>query len=565
MRKFVRRHWLPLSAGALLFLIVLASAIGLAWEAGQVKRQARTTAAVKDFVLDLFQKANPEYTNGKMPTMRDAVDLGAKRLDTIPASEPELRAELQVTLGMIYQQLGMPQQAYDMHAAALAVLKAHSPDPLLTVRAERFEAVEVGNLGDFVAAKALSDDALDRMHRLRRPPLSDLVHTLDTANYVAIHRADLAEQKRLSDEAIAALQAADADGAEVDEEIRAMALAMKADYLRKSHDDATAVEYYKRVWSLKISPQTRSAYGMMLGVSLQNLGRFEEAADYLGQTWDSTKQVYGESNSRSLRIGQVFVINEAYAGHIRRATEHMASLLDANSRQSPPHEDVAAEIQLNYGEMLTSLEQYGHAVEHIQVTIAYCKAHPNGQADLYAEAESALGYVELSTNRLADAQASFERSLRIAADHKLPDTSATNARLAYAHALQNDLDDALRLAKQARDDAIHGGGEKSFDTADVHFFYGRILEMAERPREAEAEYRASLALHAALLPPDGLHFYSAESRFALGKLLARDPTTRKEGRKLLGQAVALRENTLGADNAHTQQAKQELAKLASVQ
>jgi tetratricopeptide (TPR) repeat protein len=476
-----------------------------------------------------------------------------------------LHAELQVTLGMIYQQLGMPQQAYDMHAAALAVLKAHSPDPLLTVRAERFEAVEVGNLGDFVAAKAFSDDALDRLHRVRRPPLSELVHTLDTANYVAIHRSDLAGQKRWSDEAIAALQAADADGANVDEETRAMALAMKADYLRKSHDDAAAVEYYKRVWTLKISPQTRSGYGMTLGVSLQNLGRYDEAADYLGKTWDSTKQIYGESNSRTLRIGQVLVINEAYAGHIRQASDHMAALLDASARQTPPHEDVTAEIRLNYGEMLTTLEQYDRAAEHIQAAIAYCTSHPNAQADLYAEAETALGYVELSTNRLADAQASFERSLRIAADHKLTDTSTTRARLAYAQALQNNLDDALKLAKQARDDAIHTGGEKSFDTADVHFFYGRILEMAERPREAQVEYRAALAAHAALRPPDGLHFYSAESRFALGKLLALDPQTREESRKLLGQVVALRQETLGADNASTLKAKQELAKLASVQ
>src|ERR1700722_3594553 len=33
MRKFVRRHWLPLTAGALLFLVVLGSAIALAWQA----------------------------------------------------------------------------------------------------------------------------------------------------------------------------------------------------------------------------------------------------------------------------------------------------------------------------------------------------------------------------------------------------------------------------------------------------------------------------------------------------------------------------------------------------
>ena len=44
--------------------------------------------------------------NGKMPTMRDAVDLGAKRLETIPATEPELRAELLLTTA-VAQRLGV--------------------------------------------------------------------------------------------------------------------------------------------------------------------------------------------------------------------------------------------------------------------------------------------------------------------------------------------------------------------------------------------------------------------------------------------------------------------------
>ena len=69
----------------------------------------------------------------KVPTVRDAVDLGVQRLDNIPASEPELKAELQVTLGTIYYQLGLLKQAQEMHAQAVVALKIHSPDPLLTI------------------------------------------------------------------------------------------------------------------------------------------------------------------------------------------------------------------------------------------------------------------------------------------------------------------------------------------------------------------------------------------------------------------------------------------------
>ena len=91
LRKFVARHWLPLAAGATALLAIVAGAGGIAWEARQRQlaaesalHEAQTAAAVKDFVLGLFEKANPNATQGKVVTLRDAVDLGVQRLDRIP-------------------------------------------------------------------------------------------------------------------------------------------------------------------------------------------------------------------------------------------------------------------------------------------------------------------------------------------------------------------------------------------------------------------------------------------------------------------------------------------------
>jgi serine/threonine protein kinase len=560
MRKFMRRHWLPLSAGALLFFIVLASAIGLAWEAAQVERQARSTAAVKDFLLDLFQKANPDVTNGKVPTMRDAVDLGAKRLESISSTEPELRAELQVTLGMIYHQLGMAQQAYDMHMAALTVLRQHSSDPELTVKAARFAAVEAGHLGNFAMAQTLADEALDRLHRIPGASAQALITTLDVVNYVAVHRSDLATQKRVTDEAMKAIE-----GQNLPDDVLGTAFAMRADYARLSHDDATATDYYKRLWKLDVSPQIRTNTGMTLGISLQNQGHYEEAATYLNQTWQTSKQAFGDSHTRTLRIGQVLSFNESYEGHIRQAYEHMAQLLRDSHQASPPHEDVIAEIEINCGDMLLMLEEYAPALEHVKAAKAYSDKHPEGETRFRVEVFASMGNVYLYTGKLDDAQKMFEESLRFAAEKKVPEIAGTEAHLAFIEAERNDVDAALRMAAKSRADLLQADGENSFDAVDIHYFSGRVFELAERPREAEAEYRASIKSQIALTPPDGMHFASADDRFALGKLLARNPATREEGRTLLGQAAALREETLGAGNAHTQEAKQERDKLASVQ
>jgi serine/threonine protein kinase len=554
LRKFMRRQWLPLSAGALLFLIVLASAIGLAWEAGQVERQARTTAAVKDFLLDLFSKADPNTNNGKVPTMRDAVDLGAKRLDAIPSTEPGLRAELQVVLGMIYSQLSMNQEAYDMEAAALTVLRTPGSDPLLYVKAARFAAVDKGRLGDFAEAQLLSDEALGTIRRMRNAPVEAWITTLDTANYVAVHRGDRAAQLRLSEEAMRVV-----DGKKVPPDILADAWAMRADYARKTHDYATALDYYLRIWKLDTQPQSRVGQGMSLGQTLQDLGRYDEAAHYLNETWNVSRQVFGENDARSLRIGQTMAINEAYTNHMREAYAHLKKLLDDARRGSPPRDDVVSELTLICGETALLFEQLDDAEQYFRQTLAFTTTHPNAEMRMQAETESALGYVYMKRGDLKTAESMYESALRLVRENKIPDNQIVEARLAFVRALRGDVTRALPMAKTALEDVVKGQGENSYDTADIHYFYGRILEMAEKLREAETQYRASIASQALMLPPDGMHLFSADARYALGKLLTQTPATLDEGRRFLEQAATLREAALGADHPRVADAREALA------
>ena len=123
LRKFVRRYWLPLGAGALLFVVVLAAAVGMAWESAQVERQARTARAVKDFALDIFKKANPNVARGKALTLRDAVDEGVQRADKIPDEQALVKAEILNTLGTVYYQLGVHKQAYALHRRAFELVR----------------------------------------------------------------------------------------------------------------------------------------------------------------------------------------------------------------------------------------------------------------------------------------------------------------------------------------------------------------------------------------------------------------------------------------------------------
>jgi tetratricopeptide (TPR) repeat protein len=170
-----------------------------------------------------------------------------------------------------------------------------------------------------------------------------------------------------------------------------------------------------------------------------------------------------------------------------------------------------------------------------------------------------MGRIDWQAGKLADAQQMLEDSLHLAQTHAVKDTALALARLGLVRALRGDVDAGLDLARQGHDQIAGSAREKSPDAVDVHDFFGRTLELARRLPEAQAEYRAAIAAQSALLPPDGMHFFSADARLALGRLLGQNAQTRDEARRLTEQALLLSEQALGADHPQTLATRQQLA------
>jgi tetratricopeptide (TPR) repeat protein len=257
-------------------------------------------------------------------------------------------------------------------------------------------------------------------------------------------------------------------------------------------------------------------------------------------------------------------INQVYGGHAKKSADLFAHLLDVAEKQTPRQDEVIAEICLNYGESVMALEQFDQARTLIDRTRVFIKGYAGAQPSLAVETFSSLGLIDASTGKFDDAEKVLNEGMAYAASHKIEDTSLMHARLGYVHLLKGDVDGALAIGKQSLDEALKTNGEHSLDTADVHYFLGRALVAAGHAAEAQAEYRASIASHTALLPPDGMHFWSANSRLALGEMLVQNPQSRDEGTRLIDQGVSLREETLGHDNPHTIEARQLQAKVHSM-
>jgi serine/threonine protein kinase/tetratricopeptide (TPR) repeat protein len=127
-RKFVRRHKVGVAAG---LVVALAIVLGMAVAAVgflrakraeyQAREEAETAQQVSEFMTGLFKGSDPTVAQGETLTVREVLDRGAKRLETDLADQPEVRARLLTTIGRVYTNLGLFENAASLQESALTL------------------------------------------------------------------------------------------------------------------------------------------------------------------------------------------------------------------------------------------------------------------------------------------------------------------------------------------------------------------------------------------------------------------------------------------------------------
>lgn len=131
--KFVKRHWLPVTAGVGAAFLILAFAattyfqsVRIAAERDRVAQQRERAEheraraeEVSSFLVNLFKLSDPEENRGNQVTARELLDSGAKRLQTGLQDQPETKAALLLTVGAVYDSLGQYKDALPILDEAL--------------------------------------------------------------------------------------------------------------------------------------------------------------------------------------------------------------------------------------------------------------------------------------------------------------------------------------------------------------------------------------------------------------------------------------------------------------
>lgn len=124
IRKFVLRNRWPVAIASVSLVAVVATAIIAVWQAREARQESRRATATRDFLIALFDDANPELRGGKDVTARELLMEGEKRLPAALASEPELQAEVLLSIANVWARFGDVQRTRSATGKRSEILSA---------------------------------------------------------------------------------------------------------------------------------------------------------------------------------------------------------------------------------------------------------------------------------------------------------------------------------------------------------------------------------------------------------------------------------------------------------
>ncbi len=211
IEKFVRRHKVEVATGAAVSAALLLGLIGTVIgfvRARQAERiateEAETARQISDFLVGMFQVADPESTLGNTITVREILDRGAVRIEHGLNDRPRLQARLLETMGQVYKSLGLYSASQPLLERSLAtrrnLLGEIHPEVALSQTALGDLMRVAGNLS---AAESLLTRALATQEKLLGPEHLTVASTLVDLGSVYVAQGKFKEAEPLLERSLA--------------------------------------------------------------------------------------------------------------------------------------------------------------------------------------------------------------------------------------------------------------------------------------------------------------------------------------------------------------------------
>jgi tetratricopeptide (TPR) repeat protein len=341
--KFVRRHALASSLGALAIASLAIGGAVAAWQALAAARQrdeavaARAEAeAMTGFLRTMLESADPALA-GPDATVRGVLDEAAARLDAELGGQPLVQASLRATIGRSYLALGLyPQadrelrRAHDQRLALLGPRDADVAHGLVDLATALYAQRELPE------ARALLEQAVDVLEAAQ-PESAELATALSSLGVVERAQQNLGRAEELQLRALdIRRRVLGADSLDVAESLNNLAGVLGAG--GRSEEGLPLLEEALRIRRERLGVRHPLVMQSIdnLAVFLHGLGRIEQAEPLHREALAAGIDVLGPQHPDVAVMRRNLALLLAARGDLDEAERELRACLEAREQRLPP-------------------------------------------------------------------------------------------------------------------------------------------------------------------------------------------------------------------------------------
>jgi len=466
-----------LVAVAVAFLTLFAVAMGVqSWRVARearraernalrAEREAEAARQVRDFLIDMFEGADPRRSKGSPVTARQLLDMGAERIERELADQPVLKSRLTESLGNLYFKLG----EYDL--------------------AEHFFTETLG---------------LQEVH-LEHIDASVAMSLLNLAN-VQLSRGDTGAARPLLERALTI--ARDSLGPDHSDTARILAALGVMEYIEDNHEESarllgSAVDVYERTQGPD-DPVVAKLLNNLARV-LTVLGRYAEAEAALERALSIQRGRDEVDQSQVAQLNASLGAMLEDQGRLDEAEERYRSALEIRQEVFGPEHPYVANSLRQLGAVRLRRGDLGQAEDLLQRALTTAEARLGSEHQLVAEILVPAAGVERQRGHLDRAEVYLHRAVRILEQVKgpsSPDLAPALTGLALACCDAGRLEEAVSLADRTSALLEPGAGVDNLEVAERLRHLAVVLAALGRTDQARAALERAASIRGSLLGTD---------------------------------------------------------------
>ncbi|NOX69242.1 MAG: serine/threonine protein kinase [Gammaproteobacteria bacterium] len=426
--KFIKRNRTGVVAVSAALLGAIAMTVvytqRLATERNIAEQEKRVAESATEFMVELFATNTPDQALGEKLTAREVLDRGAKKLATELDESPQVRARLLLTLGKVYERLGLYDSARHYLEQSIDLYRNDVPD------AEEITLQNLEELAwiyyrseDWDKADATAREALARREALVGAEDPSLTRVLNHLGTIAYWRDDFDDSIAYYKRALELLHGKE----EATQAMRAKSL----NHLGIVYDSVNRTPEAERVYreSLHIRLALYGEKHPDSATALANLGAFyfnqddlEQAAEFAERALAVDRAIYGTVHADVAYDLTVLASVERSRGDFVAALDYAQDALGIWEKTLGPSHNRYVSALNEIATIYIQMQDYETALEYTVrardiVLVEYGDAHTLTADALYTSARVLRGLERLNEARDAMQRAGDIRREKLGSQH----------------------------------------------------------------------------------------------------------------------------------------------------